>query len=603
MPKSPKPVGQPEPSESTQAAETPDRPVSGGSGSASAPRRTAPLAWIATVVFVFALGLRLLGIGWGLPHPERLFSYHPDEPIVLGFSQLVEPAKFDFDPGFYNYGTFYLTVLRVASDMVAVYGGGVDPQRPETVVAYTRACHLAGRVVNAVAGAGTAWIVLLILRRHVGLLAAGLGAAAVAVAPGFVVHSRFQTVDVFATFLLAVSALFALRLLPGRGEPDGYRPELTLRWVILSAAFAGLSAGTKYTGILALATLFVAIFVGRRSDLAKLGLAAVGTAVTAFVASTPGVVKNPAKFLEDFRYEMWHTSTGHGLVFAGLPNGFVWHLYNLTVGWGLILLIVGVAGIVAAARARQTWMIALAAFAAVYYVLIGRAEVLFLRYTFPLLPILAAGVAWVVDRGHGRGDAKGKAAVAVAILGIGGVLGGGLIGSVRYTADMVGIDPRDQAVEKLREMAGDDPSFTVGLVTDPWFYTPPLSPAINQTRGPFSRYVDAMESARPRMVRYAPEDPGQRFDWDVRLIDELSPSAIVFSSFEADDLVRIGRVGSRDPEHRVRTRQFNEFLERLKAEYVYVWGVAGTQTGIHDLEYIRPSIGIWRKKSDLNPAP
>lgn len=562
-----------------------------------------PFAWVAAAVFAVALGLRLLGIGWGLPHAERMFSYHPDEPIVFGFSQLVEPARLDFDPGFYNYGTFYLSVLRVASDMVAVYGGGVDPERPETIAAFTRACHQAGRLINAAAGAGTALVVLLMLRRHVGGLGAALGATAVAVAPGFVVHSRFQTVDVFATFLLALSAMFALRLLPARDGFADREPDLATRWVALSGVFAGLSAGTKYTGILAFATLFVAVYLSRRSEFVKLCGIGLAASLAAFAISTPGVFLNTAKFLEDFQYEMWHTSTGHGLVFVGLPSGFVWHLYNLTVGWGVILLVLGIAGAVAAVRARQPWIIALAAFGVVYYVLIGRAEVLFLRYTFPLLLVLPAGVAWVVDRGHARGDAKGKFAVALAILGLGGVFGGGLIGSVRYTADMMGVDPRDQAVQKLRELAGDDPGFTVGLVSDPWFYTPPLSPMINQTRGPYSRYVEAMEAARPRMVRFAPDDPDLRIDWDARLIDKLSPSVVVFSSFEADDLVRIGKVGTQNPEHQARLRQFNEFLERLRQEYVYIWGVAGTETGIHDLEYIRPSIGIWRKKTDLNPGP
>ena len=64
-------------------------------------------------VFVFALLVRLVGIGWGLPNDQRSFSLHPDEPVVFLYSQQIEPTKLDFTPGFYNTDA-YLTVLRVA---------------------------------------------------------------------------------------------------------------------------------------------------------------------------------------------------------------------------------------------------------------------------------------------------------------------------------------------------------------------------------------------------------------------------------------------------------------------------------------------------------
>ena len=50
------------------------------SDSPSALIRNAPLLFI----LLLALGLRLWGIGWGLPNATRLFSYHPDESLVAG---------------------------------------------------------------------------------------------------------------------------------------------------------------------------------------------------------------------------------------------------------------------------------------------------------------------------------------------------------------------------------------------------------------------------------------------------------------------------------------------------------------------------------------
>ena len=75
-------------------------------------------------IFVVALLIRSIGIGWGLKNDLHYQSYHPDEQVNWAVSQRVEPAKLQFDPKFYSYGTLYFTVLGVASDIVTVYGGG-----------------------------------------------------------------------------------------------------------------------------------------------------------------------------------------------------------------------------------------------------------------------------------------------------------------------------------------------------------------------------------------------------------------------------------------------------------------------------------------------
>jgi hypothetical protein len=366
------------------------------------------------LLFAAALALRLWGIGWGLPDDKRHWSYHPDEPVLYAYSQQIEPAKLDFEPGFYNYGTLYLTLLRVTSDVARTYSnaGPVESGEPQ-IWMEMRTAHLGGRIVSALAGAGTAVVLFLMLRRRLGDPAALAGALVVAFAPGHVVHSRFQTVDVLAAFFLSLSALFALRLLPGgkKEAEDPPQPAAAMRQALWCGVFAGLSAGTKYTGILGLFTLFAAAAYLPRGRRLAPALAGAGAALAVFLLATPGAFLNSAKFLEDFRYEMQHTSQGHGLVFAGLPSGFFWHLYNLVIGVGPLLVLLGLGGAGAALRKGHPEAFALAAFALPYYLLIGRAEVLFLRYTFPLLILLAFGVAWLVrwssDRGCPRSSSPG----------------------------------------------------------------------------------------------------------------------------------------------------------------------------------------------------
>ncbi|MEZ5163142.1 MAG: hypothetical protein R2688_05210 [Fimbriimonadaceae bacterium] len=188
-------------------------------------------------------------------------------------------------------------------------------------------------------------------------------------------------------------------MIPEEGKEPLVENEI-LRAAIWSGVFAGLSAGTKYTGILALIVpVLIGVLAYRGTEQFKsipktLGIA-VAAALGAFVITTPGILLENALFMKDFIYEMKHTSTGHGLVFAGTPTGFIYHLRNLNLGFSTILWIVGVGALPGCWR-RHPWMIGLAIFFTLSYFLIGRAEVKFMRYTFPLLPPLAVGLGWLI---------------------------------------------------------------------------------------------------------------------------------------------------------------------------------------------------------------
>lgn len=542
-------------------------------------------------LFLVALAIRLLGVGWGLPNGLHNQSYHPDELVLWSYAQQIEPSKLDFDPGFYNYGTLYLTLLRVCSDVVGAYSGAEG-------WAVIGQMHLAGRLLSVLFGAGTVLLVFQILRRRAHVLGAALGAAALAVAPGHVEHSRFQTVDVAAGFFLAGALYFALELFrPMRSEEEpGGRVRSDVWLVAASGAFAGLSAGTKYTGILALLSLFATLALIRRDGWLRLGGIGLSAALIAFVAVTPGSLLNTSRFLADVQYEMGHTSTGHGLVFAGYPSGFVVHLFNLAIGFGALMAGLGAVGLLGAAWRRKGWALALLAFAAPYAFLIGRAEVLFLRYTFPLMIVLAIGLGALVGWAHERrGFAKGW--VALAILGIGGLDGAGARGTAVNTSWMMGTDPRDEAALWLRSIAKGHPEVRVGVPTDPWFYTVPLYPDTGLPRSaPFAARDEARRaSIEPQVVQYLPEDPGLRYDWDLRLLTEVAPEYVVFSSFEWEDLKRLEGVQGLDPGVALQVRRaaaFGEALrERYRLERVYGWPTVP----VHDMQYVRPTLWVWKR--------
>src|SRR6185369_16353662 len=120
--------------------------------------------------------------------------------------------------------------------------------------------------------------------------------------------------------------------------------------------------------------------------------------------------------------------------------GYVYHLSNLAVGFGTILTVIGVVGLFRAVWKKHPWAIALALFAVAYYLLIGRAEVKFLRYTFPLIPVLAIGAGWLVGRAHTHPKPQWKAIGALGLLGLGGFWGGGAATAVAATSVMA--DPK-----------------------------------------------------------------------------------------------------------------------------------------------------------------
>ncbi|AIE87883.1 ArnT family glycosyltransferase [Fimbriimonas ginsengisoli] len=561
-------------------------------------------------LFLLALLLRLAGIGWGLKNDLHNSSYHPDEPVIWAYSQAIEPSKLNFTPRFYNYGTLYLTVLKVASDMTAAYTGGPDPKNEEASWDYVSRSHMAGRLINALAGSGTVLIVFLILRRFVGDVGASAGGLALAVAPAHVVHSRFQTVDIFAAFLLSISIFYALRLLGNASAEEEANKKSPIkdpvtRDAILSGIFAGLSAGTKYTGILGLIVLLIVLGMRHRPRLIRDGLLGVLTCIVAFVVATPGAVLDTAKFKEGVLFEMAHTATGHGIVFAGTSSGYIYHIGNLINGIGFLIVLTGLAGLAYAAYRRHVWAIALLAFFLVYYFMIGGATDKYMRYTFPLYPAIAVGFGYAVAVGHRR-QGSGRILVALGILGLGGADMRGLIGAVRNTGYMLESDPRDTAAKYFKEK----PNSVVGLASDPWFWSPPLfknSPSkLNMARLDEAGNVHPMGLVRDRLrelaatsaphgVYYLPPD-GAHHPFDARLITELKPDYITYSTLESAPRERLMGVTVGPPEAVAAGREYKEFTTALTAAYDLESTVGDPIDSVEDMQYIHPVVYIWKRK-------
>lgn len=424
------------------------------------------------------------------------------------------PFRGDFQPTFYNYGSLYLILSRVAIDLCAGYGF-VNPYlklQPGWPVEFARLI-LVGRVVAVALALGTVLLAYATARRLYGRRPGWLAALFLAVAPAHVVLAHYMAVDVPATFFVTLTLYLCARALP---PPTGFGWRSFLgRWLLIGAA-AGLAAGTKYNaGLVLLAALAPLTAahppwsrwwprrpgggqratgpnLGARASLPAdvrppglglwfFGLALLGAgAALALLASTPGILSESRKFWLDFTYEVQHTGEGHGLVFRMLPPAALYHAgvsLPLALSWPLYAL--GVAGVLWAAFRRRPcdWLLLLAVVPP--YLVLARSELRFVRYVVPLVPVLAIlaarflvalaailrGLSWP----HAAAFARGVLWVAASA-----ALVGALGSSVAHDRVMAGEDPRETAA---RWLARSTPrGATVALAHSPWFDTPPLHP-------------------------------------------------------------------------------------------------------------------------------
>jgi len=552
------------------------------------------------ILFLVALLIRLPGLTWGLKDDQHNQSLHPDEELNFRVSRAIEPAHLSFTPGFYNYGTLYLTAFRVASDFAFAYSGGSD--HPDMDWDYIRKGELAGRVVSMLAGSLLCVVVFFAARRFtsdIGAMAAGL---CMAVAPALVVHSRFATVDVFATLFVALAALYALRLLVDENP----------QWVkcaILAGICAGLSAGTKYTGGLAVLMPLAAIALRRPPKALMLGAASALAAVLAFIVSTPGCLLDTAAFMRDFNYERVHSQTGQGMVFTGTLPGYLYHLDNLFLGMGFILTLLGFGALVWAAVRKERWVWVLLAFALPYYILIGRAEVKFMRYVFPVTLALAAGVGYAVGEGHRLRKGYG-ALVALGIFGIGGIGPGGLRGAWFFTSAMIGPDNRELVKPNLKKEGWEAPGevlfdpdgksadVNVGLVSDPWFWSPTLyrDTALGRFIPAAIRKERLDASAHPHAEVYTPFDGSEAKSYDPGLIAQ-QPEYIAYSDFELMYVERVSKMEHVPDDFIDDVARYKEFRAALERDYKpdVQYGSSGDM--VEDMRYVMPTVYVWIRKS------
>lgn len=304
----------------------------------------------------------------------------------------------------------------------------------------------AGRALSGLFGVLTVLCTALLGRR---LLGEGIGLWAgllLAAAPLSVSVSRLAGTDALCALLTTLVLWLAAEAAVRR------RPR---RWLAVAGLAAGLAAGAKYFGGLAiLAPLGVALLPGPagvdgRSKAARIGdgLLVCLCALAGLLASIPGLLHDPGRYLAWLDRHAADSRQGWEF-FRGYPRGWLHHPL-VTFRWGLGGMggaLLGMGGLfvlwVRDASARRT----LLAFGAAWFAVIGYSAVLYGRYWMPFLPLLCLGAAWAV-----RALAGGRGWAAHAALAL--IVGWSLCQTVPQALVLHREDTRTQAARWLASRA------------------------------------------------------------------------------------------------------------------------------------------------------
>ena len=414
--------------------------------------------WLAPPLLVFllvvGLGLRLYGITWdqgNFFHPDersiymrvecmhRLLTEAPgfedckrDEPFrdtVVGIPSPVEflqARKSPLNPHWFPLGTMIIYLLL-----------GIKLLLAPVLTMSLQDLALAGRALSAIADTGTIAMVYVVGKRLFNRRAALLAATLLTFAVIHIQHSHFYRPEPL-TNLFVLASFWGMLQVVDRGR---------LRDFVLLGVFVGLALATKVSvapiiiplvvvcGYVAFRAYRGAAAKDRPGILESNGMRALSTfavAAAAYLFWTPYALLSFPEFLDWILRELEIVrnagSVPYTVQYVNAPN-LIYEIQQTTIwGLGVPLGILGWSSFAVAifmnARRPRLEEVLLLLWAVPLLFLVASAEVKFIRYTFPLMPILILlgaglgirGIDWLqVNRR--RVAAAGRGGLALIVVG------------------------------------------------------------------------------------------------------------------------------------------------------------------------------------------
>ena len=368
-------------------------------------RRRAGEILLVGLIAACGLGLRLLGVGRGLPYIHEWDEWFVVPPVIkmLLFHTL--------NPGIFIYGSVYYYFLLPVFYAHTLYlaAHGVIKSIEDVVLVHPLipgygwyinipSFYSWARAATAVAGAATIYVTYRLGRAAFGSTVGVLAAALLAVAPGAIYYADTVRVDVPEGLLTTAALLAGLGVLR-RGR---------LRDYAAAGLLTGLAMSTKQTAVWLLVSLALAhVFNERRDARPGVSLGLMAAAIVAGgIIGTPYLLIRPDLIRTGFAA---HTETYGLLTLPSLPDYL--HKLDLNVaylarptqggdwyvvphaGIGLLPVVAAALGI-AAGFARQPRVQGyLFAYPMLQLLFLARANVFYTRNLAPVLPVIAVWAA------------------------------------------------------------------------------------------------------------------------------------------------------------------------------------------------------------------
>ncbi len=507
--------------------------------------------------------MRLEGILWGLPNSLHIYSYHPDEALILRHltvmkaSGTLNPHSF-INPSLHFY--LYGILLRGLNTI------GVVPPIKETLMPDELArLFLAGRLLTTMLGLASILLIFYIGKRWFEEKTALLSAAFLAILPLHVVHSHYLTVEVPSTFWILVAVLFFTRIEQSKGG---------LAYIAAGVA-SGLAAAAKYTGILCVPILLLAhLYIHRkkrvRAFLDRRILFFLMAVLAAFFLGTPYFFLSPIEVYNDilslFKINIHAAKASYPIISL------------LVYSLGIPMILLAVLGMIIAIVKRKTADVFLISWIALSLILIFISGTPFTRHLVlmsPFIILLAArGSSFLFEKRFWRGSKRWAMTIAALFLAF--VCGWTFLSSYAYVSLMEKKDIRDIAAEWINNHVPIGAS--MGVV-QPWFYTPPLD---------WSRY---------RM---------ERTGFNSQRLLSIKPEYFVITDFEYRENSYIRRFFSKDySDSEIFIKYLgNPELYHVKRSFEITPNISGIsfRKGFppHDWMYVYPTIRLLERSDHYN---
>jgi hypothetical protein len=348
-------------------------------------------------ILILAVSLRLYGLNW-----DQGSHLHPDErAIVMAVEGIHWPVTTEeksnlftplssLNPRFFAYGSFPFYLLKGLGQLAGKYD-----------IRYSQydQLNILGRFVSSIFELGTIFVIYLIGKKlaseKMGLWGAFI--YTLGVLPVQLAH--FFAVDTLLTFFITATLYAAI----------SFAKENKTRWVVGMGVWYGLAMATKISALtLVIPIIFVIVGKLWRSPLALLKhtLIAVLFAASVFAIFEPFAIIDYAMFKRQLMEQQAMTRSAYTFPYTLQYVGKVPYLHEFKniFMWGLgpLSATICIAGVLwltfFAIRRRKLPELILVSFLWIYFAVVGKFAIGFIRYLLPIYPVLALGGAFLLAK-------------------------------------------------------------------------------------------------------------------------------------------------------------------------------------------------------------